>query len=121
MAGDQTLGADWAIPFGLHEVALAMRFAHWAVYGFVFGCFYPWLRGTTPVAKAGALLLSVVPIEVVPTVTLAIDPQYSTDPSWRALVLGCAGIAGQSFVVCGAWAWSGRPDWPGLRACPGGS
>ncbi|WP_037913252.1 hypothetical protein [Actinacidiphila yeochonensis] len=100
LVGHRTLGADQVMPFGLHEVALAVRFAHWAVFGFVFGCFYPVLRGATPVAKAAALLLAVVPVEVLPTAMLAVDPQYSADPSWRGLALGCAGVAGQSFVVC---------------------
>ncbi|KUN89048.1 hypothetical protein AQJ66_06210 [Streptomyces bungoensis] len=98
--GHRTLGADQMMPFGLDDAALALRFAHWALYGFVFGCFYPRLRGATPVAKAVVLLLAVMPIEVLPAVMLAVDPQYSAAPSWRALVLACAGTAGQSFVVC---------------------
>jgi hypothetical protein len=113
LAGHQTLGADLVMPLGLREAAPALRFAHWAVFGFVFGCFYPALRGTTPVAKAAALLLAVVPVEVLPMAMLTLDPQYTSDPSWRALAVGCAGAAGQSFVMCVGMGlvWEARLAW----------
>ncbi|MFF2133346.1 hypothetical protein ACFVW1_50090 [Streptomyces olivochromogenes] len=103
------VGADSAMPFHLTEISQALRFAHWALYGFVFGYFYVLLRGLTPIGKAGSLALVVLPAEILPMVTLTVDPQYTQSPSWTDLAVACGGLAGQTFVVCMGlglcWEW----------------
>ncbi|MFD3928765.1 hypothetical protein [Streptomyces sp. NPDC058614] len=105
----ETVGADINMPFFLDGFAVALRFVHWSLYGFVFGYFYTLLRGTTPVAKAALLSGVVAPAEVLPMFTVTIDPQYTQAPSWADVVVACGGVAGQAFVVCMglglAWEW----------------
>jgi hypothetical protein len=103
------VGADSSMPFYLGEVSQALRFGHWAVYGFIFGYFYTLLRGHTPIGKAGVLVLVVLPAEILPMVTLTVDPQYTRNPSWTDTAVTCGVLAGQTFVVCMGlglgWEW----------------
>ncbi|PNG22099.1 hypothetical protein [Streptomyces cahuitamycinicus] len=103
------VGADAFMPFHLEEVSKALRFAHWALYGFVFGYFYALLRGSTPIAKAAALMAVVLPAEVLAMIPLTVDPQFTRNPSWNDMVVACGGLAGQTFVVCMGlglvWEW----------------
>ncbi|MGW2746811.1 hypothetical protein [Streptomyces sp. NPDC001450] len=105
-----TVGADNFMPFHLNLMFQTLRFTHWALYGFVYGYFYAMLRGLTPVGKAAWLMLVVLPAEVLPMATLTVDPQYTRDPSVSDLVTGCAGVAGQTLVLCMLlglwWEWS---------------
>ncbi|WP_331448453.1 hypothetical protein [Streptomyces prasinus] len=94
------VGADEFMPFHLEEISKALRFGHWALYGFVFGYFYALLRGGTPIAKAAALMAVVLPAEILATAPLTMDPQYTLDPSWNDMAVACGGLAGQTFVVC---------------------
>lgn len=104
------VGADSFMPFHLDAMFQTLRFTHWALYGFVYGYFYVLLRGLTPVGKAAWLMLAALPAEVLPMVTLTVDPQYARDPSWSDMVAGCAGVAGQLLVLCMLlglwWEWS---------------
>ncbi|WP_328974210.1 hypothetical protein [Streptomyces canus] len=103
------VGADSSMPFYLGEVSQTLRFGHWAVYGFIFGYFYTLLRGLTPISKAGILMLVVLPGEILPMVTLTVDPQYTRNPSWTNTAVTCGVLAGQTFVVCMGlglcWEW----------------
>ncbi|MER8029763.1 hypothetical protein ABTZ78_12455 [Streptomyces bauhiniae] len=103
------VGTDTLMPFHLAELSKALRFGHWALYGFVFGYFYALLRGVTPVGKATFLMLVLVPAEVFPMLALTVDPQYTADPSWTDTAAGCGGVAGQTVVVCMGlglgWEW----------------
>jgi hypothetical protein len=103
------VGADAFMPFHLEEISKALRFAHWALYGFVFGYFYALLRGHTPIAKAAALMAVVLPAEVLAMVPLTVDPQFTRNPSWDDMAVACGGLAGQTFVVCMGlglvWEW----------------
>ncbi|MGW2765699.1 hypothetical protein [Streptomyces sp. NPDC001275] len=103
------VGADLFMPFHLDELSMALRFGHWALYGFVFGYFYALLRGHTPIGKAAFLTAVILPAEVLPMITLTIDPQYTQDPSWTDMWAACGGVAGQSVVVCMGlglgWEW----------------
>ncbi|MFJ1610783.1 hypothetical protein ACIOHS_46925 [Streptomyces sp. NPDC088253] len=103
------VGADSSMPFYLGEVSQTLRFGHWAVYGFIFGYFYTLLRGLTPIGKAGILMLVVLPAEILPMVTLTVDPQYTRDPSWTDTAVECGVLAGQTFVICMGlglcWEW----------------
>jgi len=105
-----TVGAEYVMPFHLDAMFQVLRFTHWALYGFVYGYFYALLRGLTPVGKAAWLMLAVLPAEVLPMVTLTVDPQYSQNPSWSDMTTGCAGVAGQTLVLCMLlglwWEWS---------------
>ncbi|KUN85540.1 hypothetical protein AQJ66_13610 [Streptomyces bungoensis] len=105
-----TVGADNFMPFHLNLMFQILRFTHWALYGFVYGYFYAMLRGLTPVGKAAWLMLGILPAEVLPMATLTVDPQYARDPSVNDLVTGCAGVAGQTLVLCMLlglwWEWS---------------
>ncbi|MCX5136485.1 hypothetical protein OOK06_30940 [Streptomyces sp. NBC_00340] len=104
------VGADSLMPFHLDAMFQTLRFMHWALYGFVYGFFYVLLRGLTPVSKAAWLMLAVLPAEILPMLTLTVDPQYARDPSWSDVVTGCAGVAGQTLVLCMLlglwWEWS---------------
>ncbi|MEU6278940.1 hypothetical protein [Streptomyces sp. NPDC047028] len=104
------VGADYFMPFHLDELSKVLRFGHWALYGFVFGYFYALLRGVTPVGKAARLMLVILPAEVLPMLSLTIDPQYTAHPSWSDMAAGCAGAAGQTLVLCMLlglwWEWS---------------
>ncbi|MFC9682679.1 hypothetical protein [Streptomyces sp. NPDC056948] len=108
MTGD-AVGADGFMPFHLDEISKALRFGHWALYGFVFGYFYALLRGNTPIGKAAMLTVVVLPAEVLSMITLTIDPQYARNPSWTDMAVACGGLAGQTFVVCMGmglcWEW----------------
>ncbi|MET7382803.1 hypothetical protein ABZT08_29040 [Streptomyces sp. NPDC005526] len=95
-----TVGRDYFMPFHLDVLSKALRFGHWALYGFVFGYFYALLRGRTPTAKAAWLMLVILPAEVLPMVALTADPQYALDPSWGDTLVACGGVAGQTLVVC---------------------
>ncbi|MFJ8728745.1 hypothetical protein [Streptomyces bauhiniae] len=103
------VGVDTVMPFHLDALSKALRFGHWALYGFVFGYFYALLRGATPVGKATFLMLVLVPAEVFPMLSLTIDPQYTADPSWTDMAAACGGVAGQTVVVCMGlglgWEW----------------
>ncbi|MGW4224538.1 hypothetical protein ACWEG1_13895 [Streptomyces bauhiniae] len=103
------VGTDTLMPFHLDELSKALRFGHWALYGFVFGYFYALLRGVTPVGKATFLMLVLVPAEVFPMLPLTVDPQYTADPSWTDMAAACGGVAGQTVVVCMGlglgWEW----------------
>ncbi|MFC9154534.1 hypothetical protein ACFTT0_06055 [Streptomyces bauhiniae] len=103
------VGTDTLMPFHLAELSKALRFGHWALYGFVFGYFYALLRGVTPVGKATFLMLVLVPAEVFPMLPLTVDPQYTADPSWTDMAAACGGVAGQTVVVCMGlglgWEW----------------
>ncbi|MFF7469007.1 hypothetical protein [Streptomyces sp. NPDC008092] len=105
-----TVGADYFMPFHLDAMFQTLRFTHWALYGFVYGYFYALLRGLTPVGKAAWLMLAILPAEILPLATLTVDPQYSQAPSVNDLVTGCAGVAGQTLVLCMLlglwWEWS---------------
>ncbi|MFF0792026.1 hypothetical protein [Streptomyces spiralis] len=105
-----TVGADFFMPFHLDVMFQVLRFTHWALFGFVYGYFYAMLRGLTPVGKAAWLMLVILPAEVLPMATLTVDPQYTRDPSVSDLVTGCAGVAGQTLVLCMLlglwWEWS---------------
>jgi hypothetical protein len=109
LATGDAVGADSAMPFHLGEISQALRFGHWALYGFVFGYFYTLLRGLTPIGKAGMLFLVVLPAEILPMATLTVDAQYTRDPSWTDMAVACGGLAGQTFVVCMGlglcWEW----------------
>ncbi|MER5584921.1 hypothetical protein ABT090_25260 [Streptomyces asoensis] len=103
------VGADGYMPFHLTEISKVLRFAHWALYGFVFGYYYALLRGSTPIGKAGMLMAVVLPAEVLSMTVLTVDPQYTTAPSWADMAVACGGLAGQTFVVCMGlglcWEW----------------
>ncbi|WP_329212971.1 hypothetical protein OG352_00115 [Streptomyces sp. NBC_01485] len=103
------VGADAFMPFHLTEISKALRFAHWALYGFVFGYYYALLRGGTPIAKAAMLMVTLLPAELLAMIVLTVDPQYTTNPSWTDMALACGGLAGQTFVVCMGlglcWEW----------------
>ncbi|MFI6661476.1 hypothetical protein ACIBL8_38845 [Streptomyces sp. NPDC050523] len=103
------VGADAFMPFFLGETSVTLRFLHWTIYGFVFGYFYPLLRGLAPIGKAAVLMLSILPAEILPMVTLTVDPQYAKKPSWRDMAVVCGGLAGQTFVICMGlglcWEW----------------
>ncbi|WP_216588931.1 hypothetical protein [Streptomyces brasiliscabiei] len=103
------VGGDPLMPFHLDALSKALRFGHWALYGFVFGYFYALLRGVTPVGKAALLMLALVPAEMLLMLPLTIDPQYTADPSWTGMVAACGGVAGQTVVVCMGlglgWEW----------------
>ncbi|MFJ5975042.1 hypothetical protein [Streptomyces sp. NPDC093060] len=105
-----TVGADYFMPFHLDAMFQTLRFTHWALYGFVYGYFYALLRGLTPVSKAAWLTLAILPAEILPLATLTVDPQYTQAPSVNDLVTGCAGVAGQTLVLCMLlalwWEWS---------------
>ncbi|MFD5815728.1 hypothetical protein [Streptomyces sp. NPDC127038] len=109
LATGQTLGRDLFMPAPLEVGAELVRFGHWAVYGFVFGYFYTWIKGGDPVVKALVLFGCVLPIELFPTATVTLDPQYTQDPSWTDFAIGAAGVTGQSFVICMGlgllWEW----------------
>lgn len=45
----------------------------WAAYAFLYGYFYPWIRGGTPLTKAYCLFLALLPAEVLPIVALSTD------------------------------------------------
>ena len=96
----EAVGADDFMPFHLEEVSKALRFGHWALYGFVYGYFYALLRGNTPIMKAAALMAVVLPAEVLSMITLTVDPQYTRNPSWSDMTAACGVLAGQTFVVC---------------------
>ena len=105
----EPVGADGFMPFHLQEISKALRFAHWTLYGFVYGYFYALLRGHTPVAKAAVLMAVVLPAEVLAMAPLTLDPQYTVNPSWKDMAVACGGLAGQTLVVCMglglAWEW----------------
>ncbi|MFJ6123179.1 hypothetical protein [Streptomyces sp. NPDC092129] len=117
------VGADYNMPFHLDAIFQALRFAHWALYGFVYGYFYALLRGFTPVGKAAWLMLAVLPAEVLPMVTLTVDPQYAAATSWTDMATGCVGVIGQTLVVFMLlglwWEWSlaraGGMKWSQVR------
>lgn len=104
------VGADYGMPFHLGAMFQAFRFTHWVLYGFVYGYFYALLRGLTPVGKAAWLMLAVLPAEVLPVVTLTVDPQYAAATSWTDMATGCIEVAGQTlvlFMLLGLWwEWS---------------
>ncbi|MCX5328447.1 hypothetical protein [Streptomyces sp. NBC_00140] len=104
------VGADYFMPFHMDAMFQALRFTHWALYGFVYGYFYALLRGLTPVGKAAWLMLAVLPAEVLPMVPLTVDPQYAVATSWTDMATGCIGVAGQTlvlFMLLGLWwEWS---------------
>ncbi|WP_326785999.1 hypothetical protein [Streptomyces sp. NBC_00151] len=103
------VGGAFLAPFHLDELSKALRFGHWALYGFVYGYFYALLRGLTPIGKATVLMLVLAPAEILPLVTLTVDPQYTWDPSWTDMAATCGAVAGQTFVVCMGlglcWEW----------------
>ncbi|MER6556340.1 hypothetical protein ABT300_01010 [Streptomyces sp. NPDC001027] len=103
------VGVDPFMPFHLTEISKVLRFAHWALYGFVFGYYYALLRGNTPIGKAAALAAVVLPAEVLAMSVLTVDPQYTRYPSWADMAVACGGLAGQTFVVCMGlglgWEW----------------
>ncbi|WP_159394819.1 hypothetical protein [Streptomyces sp. H-KF8] len=105
----EAVGADGFMPFFLDEISRALRFGHWALYGFVFGYFYALLRGRTPIGKAAALMAVVLPAEALSMLPLTMDPQYTRNPSWTDTAVACGGLAGQTFVVCMVlglfWEW----------------
>ncbi|MDH3037328.1 hypothetical protein [Streptomyces sp. TRM75561] len=108
LTGD-LVGADNFMPFHLEEISRTLRFGHWALYGFVFGYFYALLRGGTPIAKAASLMAVVLPAEVLAVAPLAVDPEYTLNPSWTDTAVTCGVLAGQVLVICMvlglAWEW----------------
>ncbi|WUH89423.1 hypothetical protein OG900_04170 [Streptomyces sp. NBC_00433] len=91
----------WSYPLFGSFPAQAVLVLHWSVYGFVYGHLYPWVRGSSPVAKAMSLSAVVIPAEVLPVVAWAWDDHTSTDPGpVSSLLLPCVALLGQSLIVC---------------------
>ncbi|MFI8894719.1 hypothetical protein [Streptomyces paradoxus] len=105
----EAVGTDGSGPFALEEISKLLRFGHWALYGFVFGYFYALLRGSTPIAKAAALMAVVLPAELLAMIPLTADPEYALNPSWNDMAVTCGVLAGQILVPCMVlglvWEW----------------
>lgn len=62
----------------------AVALEHWVFYGFLFGYFYPLLRGRSPMAKAWLLAVALTPTEL----TLAWISNYHVRPETIAFAVG---------------------------------
>ncbi|GGW83686.1 hypothetical protein GCM10010297_00150 [Streptomyces malachitofuscus] len=105
----EAVGHDGSTPFALGQISKLLRFAHWALYGFVFGYFYALLRGSTPIAKAAMLMAVVLPAELLVVIPLTADVAYTVNPSWNDTAVTCGVLAGQILVPCMVlglvWEW----------------
>ncbi|MEV4545500.1 hypothetical protein [Micromonospora echinaurantiaca] len=86
-------------------VVVVIHLLRWFAYAAVYGYFYPLIRGRTPVAKAGALVLLVLPAELL-TVLSSVSPhgdwagETSIITTAGELFLALAIRAGQVVVFC---------------------
>ncbi|NGN69036.1 hypothetical protein G5C51_34750, partial [Streptomyces sp. A7024] len=83
--------------------AIGMWALRWPLYGLLYGYFYPWLRGHSPLGKAMRLLAVVLPVELLPT----LDYPVHTDADLAAQLLSTTGNALAIFLVLGLY-WEAR-------------
>lgn len=79
------------------------RLLRWIAYGGVFGLFYPVLRGDSPTAKGGFLVLALLPSELLSMATAPYSPAQTV---WYALLIRTGQVAVLS-IGLGLW-WERR-------------